>query len=431
MAKRTLNDRVIKGLKPAPAGQRREVWDALVPGLGVRVTDTGAKSFVLATRYPGSTNPARRTLGSYGELTLEQARNRARHWLDLVGRGIDPAAEVERQRLAEQRKRAGTFASVAETFIKEKVSTERQGKDVERQLRSVFIPAWGNRPIAEIEVADVKAIIRATKNRGKAAMAHHLLTTVRRMFAWVIDQGDYGLEHSPCDRIKAKSLIGALAVRQRTLSDDELRAFWRACLRMGYPHGDIGRMLLLTACRHREVAWAPWSEFNLSKAEWTISPERFKSGSTHIVPLTADMVALLEAIPRFRSGNFVFSAKHGRTPTEIDAQVKARLDRRMLRTLKALARVRGDDPSKAELKPWVVHDLRRSARTHLSALQIPDHVAEMVVGHARRGLQRVYDMHRYQDEIRGALERWSARLRSIVEPPPANMVPLRAQIGSP
>src|SRR5262249_25093328 len=85
------------------SGQRREVWDALVPGLGVRVTDAGTKSFVLATRYPGSANPARRALGGYGELTLEQARIKARHWLELVGQGIDPHVEGERQRLARLR----------------------------------------------------------------------------------------------------------------------------------------------------------------------------------------------------------------------------------------------------------------------------------------------------------------------------------------
>jgi len=173
------------------------------------------------------------------------------------------------------------------------------------------------------------------------------------------------------------------------------------------------------------VARAPWSEFNLPKAEWVISPERFKSNSAHIVPLTADMVALLEAIPRFRSGSFVFSVKYGRAPTDISDRAKDRLDRRMLRTLKALARMRGADPAKVELKPWVVHDLRRSARTHMAALQIPDHIAEMALGHARRGLQRVYDQHRYLDEIRSALERWNARLRSIVEPPSANVVAIK------
>src|SRR5262249_48055839 len=147
MAKRTLNDRIIKSIKPAKSGKRVEVWDSLVPGLGLRVTDTGAKSFVLVARYAGkSSNPARRTLGSYGALTLEQARNKAREWLALIQRGIDPAIEVERQRLAEARKRTGTFASVAQDFITEKLSKERQGDDAERTLRR-FIAAWGARPI--------------------------------------------------------------------------------------------------------------------------------------------------------------------------------------------------------------------------------------------------------------------------------------------
>jgi integrase len=80
-----------------------------------------------------------------------------------------------------------------------------------------------------------------------------------------------------------------------------------------------------------------------------------------------------------------------------------------------------------ELKPWRIHDLRRTARTNLAALGVPDLVAEMILGHAKRGLQRVYDQHRYEPEMREALEKWAARLRSIVTPPPANVVPLKAQ----
>ena len=81
-------------------------------------------------------------------------------------------------------------------------------------------------------------------------------------------------------------------------------------------------------------------------------------------------------------------------------------------------------------KPWRVHDLRRTVRSHLSALQIPDHVAEMVLGHGRKGLQRVYDQHRYEDELREALTRWAGRLRSIVTPPPANVTPLKRRRAS-
>jgi hypothetical protein len=98
--------------------------------------------------------------------------------------------------------------------------------------------------------------------------------------------------------------------------------------------------------------------------------------------------------------------------------MKRRLDARMLRTLKALASRNGDDPDAVKLVGWVLHDLRRVVRTALAALDVADHVAEMVLGHGRRGLQRVYDQHKYQPQIREALARWAARLRTIVGPAP-------------
>src|SRR5262249_48939106 len=97
-SKKPLTDRSIQSLKPAPAGKREIVWDALVPGLGVRVTDQGAKSFVLVTRYPGSTNPSPRSLGTYGAISLEVARTRARQWLGSIRNGVDPAVELIRRR---------------------------------------------------------------------------------------------------------------------------------------------------------------------------------------------------------------------------------------------------------------------------------------------------------------------------------------------
>src|SRR5215475_773298 len=88
--KKPLTDRAIRALQPAAEGKRRIVWDAVVPGLGIRLTDRGVKTFVLVTRYPGSRNPAPRSLGTYGAISLEAARAKARAWLDLIGNGIDP-----------------------------------------------------------------------------------------------------------------------------------------------------------------------------------------------------------------------------------------------------------------------------------------------------------------------------------------------------
>src|SRR5262249_32962344 len=197
MPKRVLNDRTLKALKPAEAGQRYEVMDAIVPGLGVRVTERGTKTFMLVARFPGSTNPTRRALGEYDALTLEKARIKARHWHELIDKGIDPAEETRRQRQAEQRKRAGTFAAVAADFIAEKLSTERRGRDAELQIRNEFLPRWGERPIGDITAHDVVAVVKAAKARGATYMAHSLLATARRLFSWAIDQQAYGLQTSP------------------------------------------------------------------------------------------------------------------------------------------------------------------------------------------------------------------------------------------
>src|SRR5262249_51606552 len=101
-ARKVLTDRALRALKPAPQGKRTLTWDGIVPGLAVRITDKGAKSFVLVRRFPGSTDPTPRALGSYGAraraLTLEQARDKARGWLALIEKGIDPkAAEQDEQ----------------------------------------------------------------------------------------------------------------------------------------------------------------------------------------------------------------------------------------------------------------------------------------------------------------------------------------------
>ena len=85
-----------------------------------------------------------------------------------------------------------------------------------------------------------------------------------------------------------------------------------------------------------------------------------------------------------------------------------------------------------ELSPFQIHDIRRTVRTRLASLRVPDEVAEMVIGHGRKGLQRVYDQHSYEQEMREALEAWAARLRSIVNPPPAdNVIQLRGSGRNP
>jgi integrase len=232
-------------------------------------------------------------------------------------------------------------------------------------------------------------------------MAHNVFGHARSLFNWAINRNKYGLESSPCDRVKPTLLIGSRQPRQRVLSDAEIKAFWSGTETLGYPFQHLYRALLLTGVRLNEVASAQWHEFDLAKRTWVVPPERFKSNASHLVALAEPVIEILNELPRFTGGDFLFSYQHGRAPVASFDRAKAKLDRAMSERL-------------PNIKPWVVHDLRRTVRTRLASLRVPDMVAEMVLGHGRKGLQRVYDQHSYEPELREALELWAKQLKSLV-----------------
>lgn len=431
MAKINLTDRKLRSLQPAPKGGRYDLMDSVAIGMGVRVGDKGAKIFMLLTRYPGSSNPTRRALGEYPAVSLEEAREKAAQWRKLIKRGIDPSAQEANQRRSEARKRANTFEAVAEDFIREKLPSERRGKEVEKDIRRELIPRWRNMPITEISRADVHDCIDV-KKKTAPAMARNILALIKRFFSWAIDQNRYGIEMSPAASIRPRAIIRdrikKSGPRRRILTDLELFALHRVAQRMPYPYGPIYRLLLLTALRLNEVADATWSEFDTRKRIWTIPAARMKAkeelARDHLVPLTDEMLAILKKVLRFKGGEHLFSTNLGASSVWVNSTVKRRIDARMLRTLRALARLRGDDPKKVTVPPWRNHDIRRTVRANLSGLRVQAEVAEAILAHVRPGIVGVYDQHDYLDEKRDALERWAARLREIMSPPPQNVVRL-------
>jgi integrase len=423
MAKRNLTDRLLKSLKPK--GERYDVMDSVVAGLGIRVSDN-RKTFILIARFPGSNNPTRRTLGEYDVLSLEEARETAREWRRLIKKRIDPAAE-------EQRKRENSFRAAAEQFIsyvqRQKLRT---APVMERRLRRTFIEQWGGRPITEITADDVKRIIRKSVEEGAKYQAFHHFALIRRLFNWAIGTDDYGIQFNPCDRLNSGDLIGKRHARDRILSDDELRALWRATERLGYPYGPLYRLLALTGLRIGEACGAHCSEFDVRQREWTIPATRMKKvkggAKAFMVPLTDKIIEVLNALPRFQSGEFLFSHSHGKRPLKPNqfSDVKERLDAIMFKELEQIAIEGEKDAKRVTLPAFVNHDIRRTVRTHLSALRIGEEVREAVLAHVRPGIRGVYDQHQYLNEKREALTLWNARLRSIVEQTPANIVELGA-----
>jgi integrase len=411
--RKLLSDMFVRGLKPPKTGQQALWWDSKVPGFGIRVTGGGAKSYVLYTRWPPTYAPARRVIGDAKKLALADARQTARDWLNQIEQGADPHAALQVERQQAQRERRITFSKVAEDWLDDVVrGKQRKGHEVETDIRREFMPRWGNRQITDITAIDIRDVIVTVKARAPS-QARNLLGYAKRLFAWAVDQHVYGIEQNPAERLKPKAIVGKKIDRQRVLTDTELRALWNAAAKLEYPYGSVFQLLALTGLRKSEVAEARWREIDLDNRLWTIPPERMKGTAAHEVPLTDDTVALLEALPRFNNGDYVFSTTFGAKPVNGFSKGKVRLDYAMAAELGGA------------VDEFVIHDIRRTMRTGLSALPIPDLVRELVIAHSQPGLHKVYDQHSYRAEKLHALNLWAARLRSIVNPPADNVRQLR------
>ena len=223
----------------------------------------------------------------------------------------------------------------------------------------------------------------------------------------------------PDSNQRPKDVVGrGKTIRQRVLTDAELKALWHGAEDMGYyPFGAMYRLLAITGQRKSEVAEARWREFDLAANLWTIPAERMKGLAPHVVPLSDMALALLEGLPKFHSGDFLFTTTYGKKPVSGFSKAKTRLDDLMRDRL-------------GEFEPFVVHDIRRTVRTRLSAAPVEDRVRELLIAHTQKGLHRTYDLHAYLDEKRRALDWWAARLANIVEPRQAGSNVVRLQAGA-
>lgn len=444
-SRKMLTDRGVQALKPAAPGGRYVVYDTLVPPLGVRVSDKGRKTFIVYRRRAGEPRPVRIALGTYPLLTLEKARERAKLALEDLVSGRHPKVR-ERQRMQEEaRRRQDTVAAVVDEFMRRHVTKLRTARAVEASIRHELLgqtlqngewiadlkqtESWRDRPIAEITRRDVIELMETIVDRGTRHQARKVLAYVRKLFNWAIARDKYGLAVSPCDRIRPKDIVGKLKPRQRVLTDLELRLVWRATEKLPYPFGPFVRVLLITGQRLREVSDMCWSELgNLDQTEealWTLPPERMKGDAPHEVPLSPLAVSILSSIPRYARGAYVFSTTEGRKPISGFSKAKAQLD-----AIVDKLRKEASNSDVPELPRWTYHDCRRTVRTRLSELRVPDLIGELILAHRRPELHETYDLHKYRDEKRDALSRWVTRLQSIVEPPPSNIIAVRESAAS-
>lgn len=373
------------------AGKRLEVFDSLMPGLAIRITEGGKKSWSVMYRVAGrgrdgNRGPLRRmTLGSYPLIDLKAARESARAAFDLADRGTDP---VDKRRADVRQKGERTFEAVCARFIElhSKAHTVKW-RDAERLLTTHVVPVWKGKIIDQIDRATAHELLDEITMEAGSGTAREVRKHVTKLFNWVVDRGL--LAASPVGGMRRPEL--SYVPRDRVLTMEELKAVWAAAGKMGYPFGSMVKLLILTAQRRAEVANLKRDWLLPEQNAFEVPANQYKTDRPQVVPLSAPALAIVESLPNWNSGDFLLSTTAGRRPVSGFSKAKIRIDK--------LAKVKG----------WTLHDLRRSAATHMARLGIPQEHIERVLGHAIEGVAGTYNRYSYLNEKRAALDLWGAQ----------------------
>jgi len=412
MAKRVppLSSAQVANVKPNPT-KTVELIDGAVPGLRLRVTPAGTRTWSLNIRSVGI---MRRFEVGKG-LGLAEARKKAEELRRQIQVGADPTAE--RRALRARAKAAndgiGTFGAVIDAYFSTGPGGALRSKQEQlKRLRSVFAPHLA-RPALDVDGIALQLAIDAHSAKTAAARAVAYLTPVVK---WAAKRGlvkmAFDLEKPHAD-VEEESGVG-----QRVLAEEELRAILPY---LSDPHGQCCKFLLLTAARLREATEATWAEIDRDAGTWIVSPGRRKDTRSrarrkqvpappHIVPLSRQTQELLDKVraservrrelsgitAEIRDDDPIFIGERGGKLQNWD------------RWLKLLSRKTG-------VSEWSAHTLRRTAATLAADLGTEPHVISVLLGHKNVGgqLTASYSKSRYRREHAEALQRLADKIDAI------------------
>ncbi|HEY5081999.1 MAG TPA: site-specific integrase [Bauldia sp.] len=342
-------------------------FDKKMPSFGIRI-GTHRNSWVVIK----GPNRTKVTIGHYPQLSLSDARNKARI---ALGSPLD-------------RRSAPTFPEALETFLAQPRWRPRSRKVLESSLRHF---GW-KRPIDKITHEDVAQALDAV---GTVSARNHALKDIRTFFNWCVPRY---LPSSPCQGLK----LQPTASRARVLTDEELKRVWIASEEMGYPFGTIAQLLILTGQRKSEIGGLEWKY--LGEDRITLPPTVTKNGREHTFPVAPLAAARLEALSRTTNHSHLFLTHRGASLRGAEGIYNGYAFH-----LKQLHKA-------SATSDWTLHDLRRTFATGLASLGVPIHVTEKLLNHVSGttgGIVAVYQRHSYWTEQVAALKAWEDKVLSL------------------
>ncbi|HHJ3249959.1 TPA: tyrosine-type recombinase/integrase [Vibrio parahaemolyticus] len=416
---KTLTSLTLNSIKPgecvSDSGEYR--------GLRVSCGKSGVKTFIYRYRSPSTGKIKQYKIGRYRSsklkesegsdlLSLAEARVKFLELKALRDSGVCPVEQKQLRKVADEQLKAKqeleqslnlfTVQKLVENYVSdciEGVRTKKAASECRRSLYGDPVKFLGDMPAAEVTSKHVFDMCMGIVERGANVQAGFILRELTAAFDHAIDNELPEDHTNPCyqakGRLKRKRIRLTSQRGTRVLNDGELSAFlkWLPGARFTPGQKGVLHFTLMTGCRTGEACEMRWDDVNLETGVWHL--RKTKTGVARNVQLSTQAIAFLEQQRRM-SSEYVFSQVTG-NPVQ-----QKTISERMWRMRK--------NDWLLDIEAWTPHDLRRTVRTGLARMGCPSEVAEAVLGHAAKGIEGVYNLHRYEQECRVWLQQWCDHL---------------------
>lgn len=361
-------------------------------GLNLRIKPTGAKTWTFNYYHPTTKKRTNLTVGNYPEISIAQARQQREEWRSILAQGIDP--QTHRARIARELElaEANTFLAVAEKW-RAKKQGEITKKTLDKywgSLRLHIFPFIGSYPIGEIVPTVALIPLQRVEQRNNIDMANRLASYINEILNFAVNGGL--IPFNPCLRMN-KTLKQHKKENNPRIKSEELPEFMQALVeaKIEPQTRALIQFQMLTMTRPGEASGAQWSEIDLRKRLWTIPAERMKAREAHIIPLSEQVIRLLEKLYPI-TGRFAYVfPKRGNNHAPMNSSSANMAIKRMGYAGKQTA-----------------HGLRGLARTYLAEQNTNHEHAEACLAHKTGGnVSLAYNHATYLEQRKVIMQKWA------------------------
>jgi integrase len=388
-------DREIKNLK---ASQKRyTAKDAVANGLFLDITTTGVKSWWY--RYSLNGKQERLVIGRYPDLSLKDARQVRDESASLVAKGISPKKNKAKPK-------GILFKEYGECYLNDVIKKDRKNPyNMILCLNNDIYPMLGHIALDQINIDDVRRVIWRKKDQGYDAAANQVKGLLKRMFDYAITLGL--VLFNPVLLIKTRHVYKAVS-RERYLKTHEIRKFYITLLNSRiYRPRKLGLLLsLLTLVRKSELLRAKWEHIDFEQRLWLIPETKSDSATGHsremVVYMSNQVIEIFKELKTIAGDEpFVFVGRKAGTHISHNAFNTAQKSALSL----------------TDIPDFTVHDLRRTASTHLNEQGFNSDAIEACLNHTMRGVRGIYNKAKYEKERIDIMEKWSNYIFSVIYEP--------------